>query len=105
MSDFGLTRLALQGVSVFTFAPRPTHMAPLAMSVRTRGRTLMQKKPEFQEVVEGWLAGNEESHGMTNPAGPLFVGGERTEQALTESNLVADTGCSSCTASTTAFCC
>ncbi|RKH95000.1 DUF6229 family protein [Corallococcus sp. AB038B] len=65
----------------------------------------MTKKPGFQDVVEGWLAGNEESQGMTNPAGPLFVGGERTEQALTESNLVADTGCSSCTASTTGWCC
>ncbi|NNB90349.1 hypothetical protein HJC10_19850 [Corallococcus exiguus] len=65
----------------------------------------MTKKPSFQDVVEGWLAGNEESQGMTNPAGPLFVGGERTEQALTESSLVADTGCSGCTASIDVHCC
>ncbi|NNC21005.1 hypothetical protein HRD49_27895 [Corallococcus exiguus] len=65
----------------------------------------MTKKPSFQDVVEGWLAGNEESQGMTNPAGPLFVGGARTEQALTESNLVADTGCSGCTASIDVHCC
>ncbi|MFB1482602.1 DUF6229 family protein [Corallococcus sp. RDP092CA] len=33
------------------------------------------------------------------------MGGERTEQALTRSNLVPDTGCSGCTASTTGGCC
>ncbi|NBD11050.1 MULTISPECIES: DUF6229 family protein [Corallococcus] len=65
----------------------------------------MTKKPEVQDVVKGWLSGDEESQGMTNPAGPVFVGGARTEQALTESNLVADTGCSSCTASAHVFCC
>jgi hypothetical protein len=65
----------------------------------------MTKKTAVQDVVAGWLSGDEESHGLTNPAGPVFVGGARTEQALTESNLVADTGCSSCSASSTAFCC
>ncbi|NOJ93536.1 hypothetical protein D7W82_24090 [Corallococcus sp. CA049B] len=65
----------------------------------------MTKNASVHDVVQGWLSGDEESHGMTNPAGPVFVGGLRTEQALTESNLVENTGCSSCSASTTGFCC
>ncbi|RYZ39008.1 MAG: hypothetical protein EOO71_21660 [Myxococcaceae bacterium] len=65
----------------------------------------MTKNPEVLDVVKGWLSGAEESQGMANPAGPVFVGGARTEKALTESNVVADTGCSSCSASSIYFCC
>lgn len=65
----------------------------------------MTMKPEVLEVVEAWLSGAEESHGMRNPAGPLFVGGARTEQALTEAHLIADTGCSACTGCADVHCC
>ncbi|MFP2961340.1 DUF6229 family protein [Myxococcus sp. 1LA] len=58
-----------------------------------------------QEILAGWLSGSEAAHGMSNPAGPLYVGGDATEAALTDESLMLFTGCSSCSASGTGHCC
>jgi hypothetical protein len=60
---------------------------------------------QFDEILAGWLSGSESSHGMNNPAGPLYVGGEATEAALTNATDALYTGCSSCTGSAHSYCC
>ncbi|HET6214680.1 MAG TPA: DUF6229 family protein [Micromonosporaceae bacterium] len=36
-----------------------------------------------ETIVAGWRGGAETVEGYANPAGPLFLGGERTESDLT----------------------
>ncbi len=60
---------------------------------------------QVNEILAGWLSGSESAHGMTNPAGPLFVGGAETETSLTDASYALFTGCSACTASRPAVCC
>ncbi|WNG40467.1 hypothetical protein F0U60_47250 [Archangium minus] len=57
------------------------------------------------EILAGWLSGSESAFGMNNPAGPLYLGGEATEAALTNSTDALYTGCSSCTGSLHSYCC
>lgn len=61
--------------------------------------------PSMDGVVAAWLSGAESADGLANPAGPLFVGGIETEQALTDPVELLLTRCSSCTASRPGFCC
>src|SRR5690242_18667939 len=35
-------------------------------------------------VLESWLSGSESAHGLANPAGPLYVGGNAAEAALVD---------------------
>ncbi|MFP2927392.1 DUF6229 family protein [Pyxidicoccus sp. 3LG] len=58
-----------------------------------------------EEILAGWLSGAESAHGLSNPAGPLYVGGTATEASLTDSTLSLFTGCSSCTGSGDVHCC
>jgi len=59
----------------------------------------------INEILNGWLSGSEAVSGMANPAGPLFVGGAATEDALTDATDVLFTRCSSCTGSLNSYCC
>lgn len=60
---------------------------------------------QVNEVLSGWLSGSEHAHGLTNPAGPLYVGGAETESSLTDTDFLLFTGCSACTASRPVYCC
>lgn len=69
---------------------------------------LMMTEPRAMStdaVVSAWLAGAESADGFANPAGPLFVGGVETEQALGDPGELLLTRCSACTASRPGFCC
>ncbi|WP_239470328.1 DUF6229 family protein [Archangium violaceum] len=58
-----------------------------------------------EEILSGWLSGSETSLGMLNPAGPLYVGGAATENALTDASDALVTRCSSCSGSAGSYCC
>ena len=59
----------------------------------------------IDEIVAGWLSGSESTQGVNNPAGPLYVGGEATEAALTNATDALYSRCSSCTGSLNSYCC
>jgi hypothetical protein len=56
-------------------------------------------------VLEGWLSGSESAHGLANPAGPLYVGGNAAEAALIDPTDMLYAFCSSPTGSHGSWCC
>jgi hypothetical protein len=56
-------------------------------------------------LMAAWLGGAESAFGRSNPAGPLFVGGEAGEAALTDSTDSLMAFCSSPTGSAHSYCC
>ncbi len=59
-----------------------------------------------ETIITGWLSGLDRVNGMDNPAGPLYIEGQRaTEAALTDTRVQVCTRCSSCSASGGAQCC
>lgn len=60
---------------------------------------------QVNEVLSSWLSGSEHAHGLTNPAGPLYVGGAETEASLIDTDSLLATNCSMCTASRPVYCC
>lgn len=60
---------------------------------------------QVDAILNGWLSGSESAHGLTNPAGPLYVGGDATEASLIDDSSALFTGCSMCTASRPVVCC
>jgi len=58
-----------------------------------------------QQILSGWLSGAATAGGANNPAGPLYVGGEKTETALTDPSEALYSRCSSCSGSGGSFCC
>lgn len=58
-----------------------------------------------EQIVAAWLEGAESVHGEANPAGPLYVGGSATEEALVDATDALLTQCSSCSGSVMSYCC
>lgn len=66
---------------------------------------LNETQAKIDGIVSGWLLGNATVQGFDNPAGPLYVGGAATEEALVDDSDLLVTPCSACTASRPSFCC
>jgi hypothetical protein len=56
-------------------------------------------------VLEGWLSGAESAHGLANPAGPLYVGGNAAEASLVDPTDMLYAFCSSPSGSQGSWCC
>ncbi len=56
-------------------------------------------------IIEAWLSGAETAFGESNPAGPLYVGGDAAEAALTDSADALYGFCSSPSGSRGSYCC